>query len=124
LKQLQELHLRAERLEAVAALSASLAHEIRNPLASIRSSVEQLALSAQADDDERTLGRLIVRESDRLSRLLGEFLDFSRVRAVRFSAVNLFAVASETARMVRERPECGEDMHLEVRGDAIVIEAD
>ena len=124
LKQLQELHLRAERLEAVAALSASLAHEIRNPLASIRSSVEQLALSAQADDDERTLGRLIVRESDRLSRLLGEFLDFSRVRAVRFSPVNLFAVASETARLVRERPDCGADMGLEVRGEATLIEAD
>jgi two-component system sensor histidine kinase PilS (NtrC family) len=124
LKQLQELHLRAERLEAVAALSASLAHEIRNPLASIRSSVEQLALSAQADDDERTLGRLIVRESDRLSRLLGEFLDFSRVRAVRFAPVNLFAVASETARLIRERPDCGPGMELEVRGEATLIEAD
>ena len=41
-KRLQELHLRAERLEAVAELSSSLAHEIKNPLASIRSSVEQL----------------------------------------------------------------------------------
>ncbi len=124
LKQLQELHLRAERLEAVAALSASLAHEIRNPLASIRSSVEQLAFSAQADDDERTLGRLIVRESDRLSRLLGEFLDFSRVRVVRFSPVNIFAVASETARLIRERPDCGPETELEVRGEATVIEAD
>src|SRR4029077_16008611 len=40
-KRLEELHLRAERLEAVAELSSSLAHEIKNPLASIRSSVEQ-----------------------------------------------------------------------------------
>lgn len=124
LKQLQELHLRAERLEAVAALSASLAHEIRNPLASIRSSVEQLALSAQADDDERVLGRLIVRESDRLSRLLGEFLDFSRVRAVRFTPVNLYAVAMETARLVRERPDCGPGIELEVRGEPTLLEAD
>src|SRR5206468_2037123 len=41
-KRLEELHLRAERLEAVAELSASLAHEIKNPLASIRSSVDLL----------------------------------------------------------------------------------
>ncbi|HEX9895002.1 MAG TPA: histidine kinase dimerization/phospho-acceptor domain-containing protein, partial [Gemmatimonadales bacterium] len=124
LKQLQELHLRAERLEAVAALSASLAHEIRNPLASIRSSVEQLALSAQADDDERTLGRLIVKESDRLNRLLGEFLDFTRVRAANFSVVNLHAVALETARLIRKRPECGDQLSLEVEGEATLIEAD
>jgi PAS domain S-box-containing protein len=124
LKQLQELHLRAERLEAVAALSASLAHEIRNPLASIRSSVEQLALSAQADDDERTLGRLIVRESDRLNRLLGEFLDFTRVRAANFSSVNLHAVALEAAKLIRKRPECTAEVSLDVQGEATLIEAD
>ena len=83
LKEVQELHPRAERLEAVAALSASLAHEIRNPLASIRSSVEQLARGKHADEDDRFLPGLIVRESDRLSRLLSEFLDFARVRATK-----------------------------------------
>nr|MBA3521364.1 PAS domain S-box protein [Gemmatimonadales bacterium] len=81
LKEVQALQARAERLEAVAALSASLAHEIRNPLASIRSSVEQLGRSKHASEDERFLAGLIVRESDRLSRLLSEFLDFARVRA-------------------------------------------
>src|SRR3989475_12713423 len=50
-KRLEELHLRAERLEAVAELSSSLAHEIKNPLASIRSSVEQLGRS-----EERRVG--------------------------------------------------------------------
>src|SRR6266704_2981919 len=79
-KRLEELHLRAERLEAVAELSSSLAHEIKNPLASIRSSVEQLSRSSRSNPDEKFLASLIVRESDRLSRLLSEFLDFSRVR--------------------------------------------
>jgi two-component system sensor histidine kinase PilS (NtrC family) len=77
-KQLEELHLRTERLEAVAELSASLAHEIKNPLASIRSSIEQLSSSAREDEDERFLAELVVRESDRLSRLLTEFLDSAR----------------------------------------------
>ena len=70
------MHLRTERLQAVAELSASLAHEIKNPLASIRSAVEQLSQIWQPTEDERFLAQLVVRESDRLSRLLNEFLDF------------------------------------------------
>ena len=121
---LQELHLRAERLEAVAALSASLAHEIRNPLASIRSAVEQLARSHRDDPDERLLGDLVLRESDRLSRLLGEFLDFSRVRAGHFRAVNLLTVATDAARMVREHPDCGPAVELVVVGPGTLVQAD
>ena len=123
-KRLQELHLRAERLEAVAALSASLAHEIRNPLASIRSAVEQLARSARADDDERFLAQLIVRESDRLSRLLSEFLDFSRVRATHFDPVDLHEVAVAASRLVREHPDAGGDAVIEVDGGRTTVEGD
>jgi len=63
---IERLHTRAERLEAVAELSASLAHEIKNPLASIRSAAELLAKVPAADDDTRTLTKLVQRESDRL----------------------------------------------------------
>src|SRR3989475_9066773 len=72
-KHLEELHLRAERLEAVAELSSSLAHEIKNPLAAIRSSREQLRRSSRPNPDEKFLRNLIVRDSDRLSCLLSEF---------------------------------------------------
>ncbi len=123
-KRLQELHLRAERLEAVAELSASLAHEIRNPLASIRSSVEQLSRSPRANDDERFLAHLIVRESDRLSRLLSEFLDFSRVRVTRSAAMDLQAVARGALRLVQEHPDCDEGAVLEVTGDPVEVEGD
>jgi two-component system, NtrC family, sensor histidine kinase PilS len=124
LKQLQELHLRAERLEAVAALSASLAHEIRNPLASIRSSVEQLSRSKYATDDERFLAELIVRESDRLSRLLNEVLDFSRVRATEFVPVDLHEVAVAVSRLVKEHPDCPAQAEIEVQGPRTMIEGD
>ncbi len=124
LKEVQELHARAERLESVAALSASLAHEIRNPLASIRSSVEQLARSKHADEDERFLAALIVRESDRLSRLLSEFLDFARVRAAQFVPLDLHAVIVAVVRLIRAHPDCRPDAEIVVEGARTMLEGD
>jgi two-component system, NtrC family, sensor histidine kinase PilS len=124
LKEVQELHMRAERLEAVAELSASLAHEIRNPLASIRSSVEQLARSKHADEDERFLAGLIVRESDRLSRLLSEFLDFSRVRATHFVPLDLHSVVVAVVRLIRAHPDCRPDAAITIEGGHTLLEGD
>jgi two-component system sensor histidine kinase PilS (NtrC family) len=124
LKEVQELHARAERLESVAALSASLAHEIRNPLASIRSSVEQLARSRYADEDERFLAGLIVRESDRLSRLLSEFLDFARVRATQFVPIDLHSVITAVVRLIRAHPDCRPDAEIVIEGGHTIMEGD
>ena len=109
-KQLDSLNMRTQRLEAVAELSASLAHEIKNPLASIRSAVEQLArmpglAGPGANDDGRTLAGLIVRESDRLDRLLIEFLDFARVRATRTARVDVGAIARAAAGLAAQHPD-------------------
>lgn len=123
LKRLQEFRLRAERLEAVAALSASLAHEIRNPLAAIRSAVEQLATRVGGDEDDQVLARLVMRESERLNRLLSEFLDFSRVRAARFESLDLLETVREAARFVMEHPAV-RGIKVEVTGETHVIEAD
>jgi len=111
-KRLEELRLRAERLEAVAELSASLAHEIKNPLASIRSAVEQLARRPKANEDERTLGRLIVRESDRLSRLLSEFLDFARVRVTQGARVDMNGIARTAAGLASAHPDKKRGVHI------------
>jgi two-component system sensor histidine kinase PilS (NtrC family) len=123
-KRLEELHLRAERLEAVAELSASLAHEIKNPLASIRSSVEQLGRAKRANPDEKFLTSLVVRESDRLSRLLSEFLDFSRVRATECRPLDLHAVATAAIRLVREHPDCPAEAVIDLAGGATPMEGD
>jgi two-component system sensor histidine kinase PilS (NtrC family) len=113
-KRLEHLNLRAQRLEAVAELSASLAHEIKNPLASIRSAVEQLSGRPVATNDERTLGKLIVRESDRLSRLLSEFLDFARVRVTRRDPVDVGAVARAAGALAKAHPTGAASVQLDV----------
>ncbi|MEO6446870.1 MAG: ATP-binding protein, partial [Gemmatimonadaceae bacterium] len=125
-KRLDNLHMRAERLEAVAELSASLAHEIKNPLASIRSAVEQLGRSLNATEDERSLSALIVRESDRLSRLLSEFLDFSRVRVTRIGQVDLMSVARGAASLAEAHPDRRADVGIAVNGPQhpLIVEGD
>jgi len=125
-RRLEELRLRTERLEAVAELSASLAHEIKNPLASIRSAVAQLSRLAPQGADERVLAGLIVRESDRLSALLTEFLDFSRVRVTRSARLDLVAVAEYGIRLARQHPDCspGAKISLEASDGPVVVEGD
>ena len=125
-KRLEELRLRAERLEAVAELSASLAHEIKNPLASIRSAVEQLGARPRATDDERILATLIVRESDRLSRLLSEFLDFARVRVTRGDRVNVGAVAQAAVRLADTHPDrkAGVSVTCVIPTEPLLVEGD
>ncbi len=125
-KRLEMLRLRAERLEGVAELSASLAHEIKNPLASIRSSVEQIAKMRHETPDQATLSGLVLRESDRLSRLLSEFLDFARVRVTHRRSVSLADVVRDAAHLVEAHPE-----RVDVRivctvpeGDPLIVQGD
>ncbi|MGD2152730.1 MAG: ATP-binding protein [Gemmatimonadales bacterium] len=114
---MERLRQRTERLEAVAELSASLAHEIKNPLASISSSVQQLGLGKDADDDDRLLSQLILKESDRLSRLLSDFIDFARVRIERTRELDLREIVSHALQMVRQHPAYGDDVELRVSLD-------
>jgi two-component system, NtrC family, sensor histidine kinase PilS len=102
---MEQLARRAERLSAVAELSASLAHEIRNPLASIRSATEQLTGERIDPEDRQVLGDLIMRESDRLSRLLSEFLDFARVRVRATERVPVALLLREAVDVARKHPD-------------------
>jgi two-component system sensor histidine kinase PilS (NtrC family) len=112
-RQIDELIHRADRLEAVAALGASLAHEIKNPLASIRSAAEQLGGTRLSLADRDKLYQLVVAESERLSRLLTEFMDFSRIDAQRWSSVDLGRVASEAIDLVTRHPDRTAGMRID-----------
>ncbi|HEV2132255.1 MAG TPA: ATP-binding protein [Longimicrobiaceae bacterium] len=113
-KRMDTLERRAERLEAVAELSASLAHEIRNPLASIRSAVEQLTGGGMDPEDSTVLHNLVVRESNRLSRLLTEFLDFARVEVAAPKPVDFAALVRQAVELVRAHPDA-EGRRLELQ---------
>jgi two-component system, NtrC family, sensor histidine kinase PilS len=126
-KRVEAANRRADRMAAIAELAASLAHEIKNPLASIRSAVEQLTRdgASLAREDRGLLGRLVLTESDRLSRLLSGFIEFSRVEIRDRGAVDLVELAREAVDVARQHPdaatgaviELNAPEPLEVQGD-------
>jgi two-component system sensor histidine kinase PilS (NtrC family) len=125
LERLEELNVRAERLEAVAGLSASLAHEIKNPLASIRSAVEQLSRGRVRDEDRASLERLVLTETDRLSRLLSEFLDYSGLKLTARREIDLHEVVRGCLVVVKQHPDThGVEIVSELDGGRVPLIGD
>mgnify|MGYP001944613149 CR=1 FL=1 len=112
-KRAEELKRRAARLQAVAELAASLAHEIKNPLASIRSAVEQLTGRPVGEEDQAVLRRLALTESDRLSRLLSEFIEFSWARVRKRTPVELVSLTTQAIGVVGQHPDGGNGVRIE-----------
>jgi two-component system sensor histidine kinase PilS (NtrC family) len=91
---------RADKLAAVGRMASGLAHEIRNPLASISGSVQLLMEGRKFTEEERNLMRIVVREADRLSTLLTDFLHYARPASPRMEMVNISRVLDELSEMV------------------------
>ncbi|MCS7023784.1 MAG: ATP-binding protein [Bryobacteraceae bacterium] len=94
-------HLRrAEQFSAIGQLAASLAHEIRNPLASIEGAADLLRPGAVSDDLREEFVQIIKKESKRLSRLLTDLLDFARPRPPEYQETSLAAMMHSVANLV------------------------
>lgn len=106
-KRLEERMRVADRLAAVGELSASIAHEIRNPLATVTGSVELLKQLVDTDAETRSLIELILKESGRLNRIVSDFLDFTRIKQQSCQEVDLEAVAQEVMTLFERHPARG-----------------
>lgn len=94
LRELEERAGRSERLALVGELAAGLAHELRNPLASIFGAIEMLAQDGSARDEP--LFKIVIRETERLNRLVSEFLAFATPQPPRLEPVDLVELANST----------------------------
>ena len=112
-----------ERLAAVGAMAAGLAHEIRNPLGAIKGAAEYLDPSEGPPDPE--LLKVIVEEVNRLNTVVTQFLDYARPFRARFSPVNLNNVIQRTARLVAAAHRSVTlELDLDLEPSLPIIEAD
>jgi two-component system sensor histidine kinase PilS (NtrC family) len=103
-RQMQERMRKADRLAAIGELSAGIAHEIRNPLASISGSIEMLYNELALDGEDKRLMELVMKESDHLDRIISDFLEFAGLRHPSKDEVRV--------------PECIEDVLILLRNNA------
>jgi two-component system sensor histidine kinase HydH len=84
---------RADRLAALGQLTAGLAHELRNPLGTLKTSAELLERKVAADNEiAREMAGYISQEVDRINSLITRFLDFARPRSLRLEKTDLHAM--------------------------------
>lgn len=96
LRSMEERVARSERLADLGRVAAGLAHELRNPLASMMGALELLQQDAALPGSDRRLMEIALRESARLDRLVTEFLEFARPAPPRAMACDLAPLVAET----------------------------
>lgn len=124
-KGLQAEVRRSERLAALGRLVAGMAHEIRNPLNSIRGFSQHLKSRFTRDTSEGKAVDIIVREVDRLNRVITELLDFSRPREPKMEKLDLNNVVKSTIVLVeREAASQGITLVTEIAETRVPVMGD
>ncbi len=102
-----------DRMATLGRMAAGIAHEIRNPLASIAGSVKLLQSIARLDDDQAKLIAIVSRESERLNKLVSDFLLYSRDQRFEFHTVDVVNLLEETLLLLRQHPLFGPHCRVE-----------
>jgi two-component system sensor histidine kinase PilS (NtrC family) len=118
--QMEEMRRRAERFQALLEMSASMAHEIRNPLASIRGAAQELRLSPLPHEEDRQLLDVVIRESDRLDEIISEFLDYASDRPIEMGLCDLAEVLHETVLLLDARGHRNVELRKEIPRSLLV----
>jgi signal transduction histidine kinase len=116
--------LRADRLATIGELAAGAAHEIRNPLTSIKSSLQYLESRCLEETEKQLLG-VALRETDRIDETLAALLSFSRPTEIRKEPCDLVGLLEEGAALVSLQARAkGVEVRTSFPAVPIVVEAD
>lgn len=124
-KRMERLFWMRERMAVLGEMASSLAHEIRNPLGSISGSLQMLRRGdvTMASESGGRLMDIVTSESERLSRIIEDFLDYARPEKLDAGDNDLAALARDTVALLRNSPELRDDHTLEVVADGEAITA-
>ena len=125
IKRIEESMKKVEGLALVGEMAAGIAHEIRNPMASISGSVQVLKEGLAWDSTESQLMAIVSREIDRLNQLVSDFLLFARPKETKLKTFDLNQVIMESLALFKNGPRWNENVHVLTHlMDSVTIESD
>jgi two-component system sensor histidine kinase PilS (NtrC family) len=115
-----------QRLAAVGEMAAGIAHEIRNPLASMSGSLQVLRQELPLSEDQSQLMDIVLRESERLNDTIRSFLAYARPQRAALARLDLRKILQDTAMLLRNSSEVRHDhvIDVDVPGEPVWCEAD
>ena len=125
IKKIEEEMKKVEGLALIGELAAGIAHEIRNPMASISGSIQMLKESHGADDVNSRLMDIILREINRLNHLVNDFLLFARPKSMNFHVFDLNQMIVDALELFKNSGKWNQNMRLETDFQGtILLESD
>ncbi len=112
LKKLEREIQMKDRMAAIGRMAAAIAHEIRNPLASIAGSVKLFSGMAQLNQDEQRLIGIVLKESERLNNIVTNFLLYTKEKTYQFKASNLTEILEETLTLLQNHPRVDDSIQI------------
>lgn len=97
--------VRNQRMATIGSLAAGVAHEIRNPLSSIKGFATYFRERYQSVPDDQKIADIMIQEVDRLNRVVGQLLDFSRPLSLSRKPVHIRNLISDSLALVRQKAE-------------------
>ena len=122
-----ERHARLQqRLAAVGEMAAGIAHEIRNPLASMSGSIQVLRQELPLTEEQAQLMDIVLRESERLNDTIRSFLAYARPQRFAVARLDVSQVMQDTALLLRNSPDVkkGHVVDVQVPAEPVWFEAD
>ena len=115
-----------QRLAAVGEMAAGIAHEIRNPLASMSGSIQVLRQELALSEDQAQLMDIVLRESERLNETIRSFLAYARPQRFTLTRLDIRRVVQDTATLLRNSAEVRDDhvIDVDLPDDPVWYEAD
>lgn len=126
IRSMEESVRRKDRLAAVGRVAAGLAHEIRNPLGAMRGAIQVLESQTPPGTAQASLMEIILRESDRLNKIITNFLTYARPRVSNFSQIDVREAVNDTFMLLKHSPDVKEKHSLEtdLPDKPLIISAD